>query len=206
MHRISDLNSPEPTWQGLTSLQMVRMKAAADQLLRLSTRANQWPRRDFALFHVLYVTAMRVSELINLDLDQYDGRYFRNVQRKGKTVTPKIFLVQSVRGYLDAYLDDERGRDDGPLFQTKSGNRFSIQQVDYSLKKIGALANSKLSAVDQIHVHPHILRHTMLRTVREEKGIEFAIEFAGHVSEKYIRRYTMPSEQETESVLEELFG
>jgi len=27
-----------------------------------------------------------------------------------------------------------------------------------------------------------------LRTVREEKGVEYAIEYAGHVSEKYIRR------------------
>jgi hypothetical protein len=32
------------------------------------------------------------------------------------------------------------------------------------------------------------------------------IEYAGHVSEKYIRRYTMPSEQETELALEEIFG
>ena len=101
MERISDLTMPEPTWQGLTDLQMVRMKAAADQLLTLSTAANQWPKRDYALFHVLYVTAMRVSELIELDIDQYNGRYLTNVQRKGKTVTPKIFLVKAVRKYLD---------------------------------------------------------------------------------------------------------
>jgi hypothetical protein len=71
------------------------------------TAANQWPRRDFALFHVLYVTAMRVSELIELDIDQYNGRYLTNVQRKGKTVTPKIFLVKAVRGYLDEYIEQE---------------------------------------------------------------------------------------------------
>ena len=35
---------------------------------------------------------------------------------------------------------------------------------------------------------------------------EYAIEYAAYVSEKYIRRYTMPSEQETESALEELLG
>ena len=45
-----------------------------------------------------------------------------------------------------------------------------------------------------------------LRTVREEKGVEYAIEYAGYVSEKYIRRYTMPSQQETGSALEKLFG
>ena len=69
MDRISDLTTPEPTWQGLTDLQMVRMKAAADQMLTLATGANQWPKRDYALFHVLHVTAMRVSELIGLDID-----------------------------------------------------------------------------------------------------------------------------------------
>ena len=206
MERIADLTTPEPTWQGLSDLQMVRMKAAADQLLTLSTAANQWPRRDFALFHVLYVTAMRVSELIGLDIDQYNGRYLINVQRKGKTVTPKIFLVKTVRGYLGAYVEQERGDEAGPLFQTRTAKRLSIQQVDYVLKKLAGQANARLPAKEHIDAHPHILRHTMLRKVREEKGVEYAIEYAGHVSEKYIRRYTMPSERETESALEELFG
>lgn len=206
MARISDLNMPEPTWQGLTDLQMVRMKAAADQLLTLSTGANQWPRRDFALFHVLYVTAMRVTELIEIDIDQYDGRYLINVQRKGKTVTPKIFLVKTVRAYLDDYIASERGKKAGPLFQTRTGRRFSIQQVDYVLKKQSGQANASLPTKEHIDAHPHLLRHSMLRRVREEKGVEYAIEYAGHVSEKYIRRYTMPSERETEAALEELFG
>jgi integrase/recombinase XerD len=206
MERIADFTTPEPSWQGLTDLQMVRMKAAADQLLTSCTAANQWPRRDFALFHVLYVTAMRVSELVELDVDQYNGRYLTNVQRKGKTVTPKIFLVKAVRGYLDHYIEQERGDEPGPLFQTRTRKRFSIQHVDYVLKKLAGQANATLPAKEHIDVHPHILRHTMLRKVREEKGVEYAIEYAGHVSEKYIRRYTMPSEEETESALEELFG
>ncbi len=105
------------------------------------------------------------------------------VQRKGKTVTPKIFLVKAVRGYLDGYLDEERGREAGPLFQTRSGKRFSIQQVDCVLKKLAGLANATISTKEQIHVHPHILRYTMMRKVREEKGVEYAIEYAGHVSE-----------------------
>jgi len=206
MHRISDLVLPEPTWQGLTDLQMVRMNAAADQLLVLSTGANQWPKRDYASFHVLYTTAMRVSEFIGLELEQYDGKYFRNVQRKGKTVTPEIFLVKSVRDALDEYIQEERGEEAGPLFQTRTGKPLSIQQVDYLLKKLGGQANATLPAKEHISVHPHILRHTMLRKVREEKGLEYAIEYAGHVSEKYIRRYTLPSRDEKEAVLEELFG
>ena len=144
--------------------------------------------------------------MISLDIDQYDGRYLINVQRKGKTVTPKIFLVKAVREYLDAYIADERGDDAGPLFRSKTGKRLAIQQIDYVLKKLAGQANATLSLREHINAHPHILRHTMLRRVREEKGIEYAIEYAGHVSEKYIRRYTMPSEHEMEMALEELFG
>lgn len=206
MHRIGDLTLPEPTWQGLTDLEMVRMKAAADQLLATSGGANQWPKRDFSAFHVLYATAMRVTEFISLEIEQYNGKYLLNVQRKGKTVTPEIFLVKSVREALDDYIEEERGNEPGPLFQTRTAKSFSIQQVDYMLKRIAGRANATLPAKEQIKVHPHILRHTMLRKVREEKGIEYAIEYAGHVSEKYIRRYTMPSREEKEGVLEELFG
>ena len=61
------------------------------------------------------------------------------MQRKGKTVTPKLFLVKAVRDCLDDYLDDERGRESGPLFQTRTGTRFSIQQVDYLLKQTASL-------------------------------------------------------------------
>ncbi|MEX2170233.1 MAG: tyrosine-type recombinase/integrase [Pirellulales bacterium] len=185
---------------------MVRMKAAADQLVVLSSGANQWPKRDYALFHVLYATAMCVTELTSLELDQYDGKYLRNVQRKGKNVTTEIFLVKVVREALDDYLDNERGRDPGPLFRSRTGKALAIQQVDYVLKKIAGQANATLPEKEHFNVYPHILRHTMLRKVREEKGLEYAIEYAGHVSEKYIRRYTMPSREEKGATLEELFG
>lgn len=128
------------------------MKAAADQLLTLSSGANQWPRRDYALFHVLYVTAMRVTELISLDLDQYDGKYLRNVRRKGRNVTPEVFLPKVVREYLDEYLKQERGDEPGPLFQTRTGKRLSIQQIDYVLKKLAGQANATLA--EREHLRP----------------------------------------------------
>jgi hypothetical protein len=33
MERIKDIVTPEPGWQGLTDLEMTRLKSAADQLL-----------------------------------------------------------------------------------------------------------------------------------------------------------------------------
>ena len=129
------------------------------------------------------------------------------MQRKGNTVTSKLFLVKFVRDALDDYINDERGHEPGPLIQTRTASSLSIQQVDYLLKRVAGQANATLTnKKDHVKVHPHILRHTMLRKVLEERGIEYAIEFAGHVSEKYIRRYTLPSQEKQEAVLEELFG
>lgn len=117
-----------------------------------------------------------------------------------------MFLPKVVREHLDEYVKHERGDAPGHLFQTRTGKRLSIQQIDYLLKKVAGQANASLPEKERIAVHPHILRHSMLRIVREDRGLEFAIEYAGHVSGKYIRRYTIPSREEKEATHEKLFG
>ena len=42
-------------------------------------------------------TAFRVSELVSLDLEQYEGKHFRNVKRKGNHVTDRVFVGQASR-------------------------------------------------------------------------------------------------------------
>src|SRR5262249_44199938 len=84
--RIQDLKTDAPESKGLTALEVTRLKAAAEQLPRLKTRKNQKPLRDHALFLVLLHTGLRVSELLSLDLAQYEGKHFKNVKRKGKSV------------------------------------------------------------------------------------------------------------------------
>ena len=42
------------------------------------------------------------------------------------------------------------------FFQTRTGKRFSIQQVDYVLKKLAGQANATLPAKEHIDAHPHI--------------------------------------------------
>ena len=68
MDRIEDINTPDPVWQGLSELEMTRLKSAAEQLLKLSTRKNQQPRRDYAILQVLYCTGLRVHEMLRLGL------------------------------------------------------------------------------------------------------------------------------------------
>jgi integrase/recombinase XerD len=54
--RIGDVRVDDPEWKGLTSIEITRLKAAAEHLVYLKRRKNQRPLRDLAIFHVLLRT------------------------------------------------------------------------------------------------------------------------------------------------------
>ena len=203
--RISDLRTDAPEWKGLSDMEVTRLKAAGEQLLHLKSRRNQNPQRDRAIFLALLHTALRISELLALDLDQYRGKHFHNVRRKGRTVTRKTFLAQEAREALDLYLAQVRGCAPGPLFCSRSGKRLGRQNVDAALKALASQANSRLPKDRLIHLSAHVLRHTMLRKAAEKHGVQYAMELSGHTSSRYIWRYVQPSQEQKEAALEDLF-
>ena len=85
--RIPDLVQDDPEWKGLSEIEVTRLRSAAEQLLHLQRRKNQQPLRTYALFMVLLQTGLRVSELLALELKQYQGKHFLNVRRKGKIIS-----------------------------------------------------------------------------------------------------------------------
>ena len=203
--RIPDLELDDPEWKGLKPIEVTRLKSAAEQLIYLRRRANQHPVRNFAIFLTLLHTGLRVSELLSLNLSHYEGKHFRNVRRKGKSVTRKVFLSKDAREALDAYIDGHRGRESGPLFCSASGQRLVRQAVDGVLKAVAAQANATLPPEQHIHVSAHILRHTFLREVAGRYGVQYAKELAGHTSDRYIWRYVQPSDDEKQEAVDGLF-
>jgi len=184
--RIADIAVDDPEWKGLTDIEITRLKAAAEQLVHLKRRKNQHPVRDWAIFQVLLRTGLRVSELLRLDLDQYQGKHFSNVRRKGRKVTRAVFIAGEAREALDAYLDKVRDRQPGPLFCSRSGKRLARQNVDSALKAIAAQADTRLPDDQKINLHAHVLRHTCLRRAAEKHGVQYAMELSGQSSERYI--------------------
>jgi len=203
--RVQEITVEDPEWRGLEDLQVNRLKSAAEQLMHLSKRANQNPLRDYTVLLVLLHTALRVSELLALDLDQYRDKHLVNIRRKGKKVTRELLLAKPAREALDRYIEEVRGREPGPLIQSQSSGRLAPQNIDDALKKIAAQANATLPEGERIHLSAHMLRHTALRKAAEKEDIRYAMKLSGHTSSKYIWRYTEPSRQEQEQALEELF-
>lgn len=203
--RVQDVRVDDPEWKGLSDIEVTRLKAAAEQLIHIRKRRNQQPIRDRAVFLVLLRTGLRVSELLRLDLDQYQGKHFVNVTRKGRKVTRSVFVAQEAREALDDYLDNDRGRTPGPLIMSRSGERLARQNVDAALKAISNQASARLPESQRINLHAHILRHTCLRRAAEKHGVQYAMELSGQSSERYIWRYVQPSSEQKEAALEKLF-
>ena len=202
--RIQDVTTEDTEWVGLTDVEFTRLKVAAEQLLKLRTRKNQKPLRDYALFMVLRCTALRVSELLRLTLEQYRGKHFHQICRKGRSITRELFVPARARKALDRYIEDERGRGPGPLFLTKNGNPLERRNVQRALTAIANQADAQLPDEEKVSLHPHALRHTRLREVAEEHRVQYAMELAGHTSSRYIWRYVTPSKAQMESAMDRL--
>lgn len=203
--RVRHIDEDEPDWRGLEDIQVNRLRSAAEQLIHIKGRANQMPVRDNAIFLSLVHTALRVSELLALDYPkQYKDGYFLNIQRKGNKVTRKLRVPKAARDAIEQYIEHERRKAGGPLFESKSGKRLAAQNVDDALKKIAAQANATLPKAEQIHLSAHMLRHTCLRKAAE-KDIRYAMKLSGHTSSQYIWRYTEPSAAEFDDAMEELY-
>ncbi len=203
--RVAELDIDDPEWQGLTEIQRTRARSAAEQLLHLKRRKNQRPYRDFAICEVLFGTALRVSELTGLRLDQFDGKHFRDVKRKGNKRTKKVFMTREAREALSQYIEQERGRDPGPVFQSKTGNALDRTNVEDVLLAVQNQANAQLADDQKFSFSPHTLRHTCLRQMARKHGVEFALEQSGQTSGRYIWRYVQPSDDEKQKAMDELY-
>ena len=202
--RVSDLITTAPPAKGLSKLQRSRVLAAADKLCALQTQANQQPKRKRALLVVLLETGMRISETLKLTLDQYDGKYFRDVKRKGKR-RDEVYVSPEARTALADYFEHERGRGDGPLFQSRGGEAMLRKDADRFLKQIAGIANANVPEEEQVNLHAHLMRHTALKQAEKKFGRAFAQKKSGNVGMQHIERYVQPADEDYEQAMDKLY-
>ncbi len=203
--RVSDLVTTVPAAKGLSPLQRRRVLAAADKLCALQAQKNQQPRRKRALLVVLLETGMRISETLRLTLDQYDGKYFRTVKRKGKR-RDDVYASPEARAALADYFEHERGREPGPLFQSREGRPMLRKDADRYLKQIAAMANANVPEEERVNLHAHLMRHTALKQAEQKFGRAFAQKKSGNVGTQHIERYVQPADVDYEDAMDRLYG
>ncbi len=160
------------------------------------------PRRDRAIFELLYASGLRVSELVGLSLGDLDktGQMLR-VLGKGRKERVVPYGSKAQAAFDDYWpirheiLAAAATPDAEAVFLNWRGRRLTDRSVRYIVKKYCALAN-----VDW-DLHPHSLRHAFATHLLNDGADLRAIqELLGHVSLSTTQRYTQASIQQLMAV------
>jgi site-specific recombinase XerD len=164
-------------------------------------RANA---RDRALVVMLLFTALRISEVVALDVEdlRISPRKGVVVVRSGKgDVYREVPLNALARQVLTEWLEQRKQLDvdDGEraLWISRAHSRLSARAADASVRRVAKDAGLGLSA--------HVLRHTCLTNlVRQGEDLVMVSEIAGHAKLETTRRYTLPSTADRQAAMERM--
>ena len=177
----------------LTIEEMKRLLEAPD----LSTPQGQ---RDRTLLELLYASGLRVSELVQLNLEQINLDT-REIRVWGKGVKERVVLMgEPAAKALTTYLRQGRPKllskkGSNALFVNRYGGRLPERRVQRILEKYTILAG-----IDK-RVHPHMLRHTFA-THLLDGGADLRVvqELLGHADLSSTQIYTHVTKSQAKKV------
>jgi integrase/recombinase XerC len=203
---IKELRLPDPTPRGVSDLAMARLKKSADALIRAPR--SPWPQdfRNKVIMLSLESSAIRVNELLGLNLDQFDfqQKKFTNVRCKGGRIRDAK-IKSEVADAIQEYIERHRVNSSHFIFTNRYGERLSRNGLAKSFKRILGVANSSLSEPAKIdNLRPHSLRHRAGHRARQLKDISWAAKKLGHASLRHVERYTTLDPAEEQRLTEEV--
>jgi integrase/recombinase XerC len=145
-------------------------------------------QRDRALLELLYASGLRVSELVNMNLEQVNLST-DEIRVWGKGAKERVVLIGGPAARaLDTYISQGRrellgAKKNNALFVSRYGGRLPARTVQKILTKYARNINKK--------VHPHILRHTFA-THLLDGGADLKVvqELLGHADLSSTQIYT----------------
>jgi site-specific recombinase XerD len=118
--------------------------------------------RDLALLYLMLSTGIRVSECVELDLDDLDIESCCLLLRQNGLVHARIYYSDECGAYLMSYLQERLQTptaepDEKAFFLSRYGSRLSARSVQKLVKKYTAPITEK-------NMHPHVLRKSCGRS------------------------------------------
>jgi site-specific recombinase XerD len=130
---------------------------------------QQGPVRDQAMVALMLDVGLRVSEVVNLTVDDFepvtDGEGLASLRVRGKgNKERRVWLVPETAQLIESWLVQRPNVTDEALFITRRGRGFSRRGIQERVKHYARVA--KLSS-DQVSCHR--LRHTFARRMAEAR-------------------------------------
>lgn len=155
--------------------------------------------RDNAIFELIFATGVRVSELVNINTEDF---YYANnqIRVKGKGNKERIVLYgkkcyEIINNYLKVRNDFNPVKNENGLFLNKFGKRLTDRGVRLIFeKRLKTLSFKK-------NISPHSLRHTFATSlIRNGADIRTVQTLLGHASLSTTQKYTHLSLDELKDI------
>lgn len=154
--------------------------------------------REYAMMMVLLNNGLRVSELINLKLDDYDYEQKTiSIVRKGG-LKKEIPISTEVNFAIQGYLKTRKDTTLPELFVSNGGNRMSVYSINRTIKKLSKKANI------ETNISAHSLRRTLATDLhRSGYDIKEIKDVLGHKSINTTAIYIRDEEDTIKRVVKE---
>ena len=156
-----------------------------EQLLNFKP-SNMIEIRDMAIVELMYSSGLRVSETVNINLNDFEeNKSFLRVLGKGsktRLVPMGRYAVNAINEWL---IEREKILNNtDALFLNSKGTRLTVRSVQLRLKKMALKQGLP-------PIHPHMLRHSFATHMLESSGdLRTIQELLGHSSLSTTQIYT----------------
>ena len=156
--------------------------------------------RDRLIIEMLYATGVRVSELINIKINDIDFNNRRIIVLGKGNKERIVYYGEYAEEVLKEYMKTHERKNHNYLFVNSRGGKLTDRGVRYIIDNI----MSKLSI--KTHVTPHVLRHTFATDMLNNGcDIKVVQELLGHSSLKATEIYTHVTNEHLKKVYYECF-
>ena len=184
-------------------------KNALISMLQVPDCKTKLGRRNFLIMFMLYETGARLSEILNLRINEmtlHNSHPFVTLHGKGRKVREVPISIRCAK-YVDQFIqeDDLYDRRDAFLFHTRDDVYTSISSdtVQKAIGKIAIEARKTCSEVPE-KVTPHMFRHSRAMHIYEDgSSLTMIQQFLGHTSLKATNIYAYASSEMKRKAIEQ---
>lgn len=176
-------------------------------LLSMPDTSTKKGRRNLVLLTVLYDTAARVSELVDIRIRdvRLDAPAVITLHGKGGKIRSVPLMKQTVeliRAYFTENRIDPHLHSDAPLFWNAHRQKLTRSGVTYILRKYAEMAQG-ISSKMPSNITPHQLRHTKaMHLVQADVNPVYIKDFLGHANISTTEIYARADNEAKRTALE----
>ena len=192
----TDVHNPKK----IRSLPHYLKTSEIDKVLDNTNEVTLYGERNKLIIELLYVTGLRVSELVNIKLKDID-KYNKSIKILGKGSKERIvYYEDNCSKLLNKYLNNTRRKLDKNnseyLLLNKFGNKLSTRMIRNILNNL-----TIGTSIEQIY--PHMIRHTFATTMLNNGADLMTVkELLGHESINTTSIYTHVTNEQIRKVFD----